>query len=54
LQHDTLQKERDAHFTKIEEELQLVREKGEYTTKSKRSSKASSSRLSDTYDEKKS
>jgi len=52
LQHETLLKEKDAHFAKIEEKLQLVNEKGEYTTKSKRSSKASSSRLSDSYDEK--
>jgi len=52
LQHETLLKERDAHFAKMEEELQLVKEKGEYITKSTRSSKASSSRLSDSYDEK--
>jgi len=35
LHHETLLKERDAHFAKIEEELQIVKEKGEYTTKSK-------------------
>jgi len=52
MQHETQLKERDAHFAKIKEELQLVREKGEYTTKSKRSSKAYSSRLSVLYDEK--
>jgi len=52
LQHETLLKERDAHFAKIEEKLQLVKEKGEYTTKSKRSSKTSNSRLNDSYDEK--
>jgi len=52
LQLETILKERDAHFARIEEELQLVREKGESTTKSKKSSKASNSRLIDSYDEK--
>jgi len=51
LQHEAQLKERDAHFVKLEEELKLVKEKDEYTKKIKRSSHASSSRLSDSYGE---
>jgi len=51
LQHEAQLKERDAHFSKLEEELKVVKEKDEYIKKIKRSSEASNSRLSDSYGE---
>jgi len=44
-------KENDAHLAILEEELKVVKEKDEYLKKIKRSSHASSSRLSDSYGE---
>jgi len=42
-------KERDAHLAILEEELKIVKEKDEYIRKTKRSSHASSSKLSNSY-----
>ena len=43
-------KERDAHIAILEEELKIVRRKEEYIIKLKKSSHASSSRLSDSHE----
>jgi len=48
LQHEVQLKERDAHFALMKEELKMVKERDEYN-KSKKSSRASSSRGDDSF-----